>query len=152
MAILLGKLIVNGTELSYKEWSSGQPVVFSHGWHRCSDAFEEEMQLQPPQRGVLKGVRDKFWRQIILASLPALYFCIKAFSETDFTNDLRKIDVPTLILHGGDDQIVPIEDSSKRSAKLIKNSTLKIYPCDPHGICTTLKQEVNEDILAFIRG
>jgi len=272
----LGKLIVNGAELFFKEWGSGQPVVFSHGWPLCSDAFEDQIfylasrgykciaadrrghgrssqpwegndmdtyaddlnelmeklfvkdavlvghstgggevaryigrhgtkrvskvvligavppiMLKTPdnpgglpmaafdqiRQAVLadrsqffkdfslmfygynragatasEGVRSEFWRQSMMAGLPSVYFCIKAFSETDFTNDLGKIDVPTLILHGSDDQIVPIDDSAKRSAKLIRNSTLKIYPGAPHGMCTTHKQQVNEDILAFIRG
>jgi non-heme chloroperoxidase len=88
----------------------------------------------------------------MLASLPAVYFCVKAFSETDFTDDLRKIEVPTLILHGDDDQVVPIADSSMMSVKIIKNATLKVYKGAPHGLCTTHKNMVNEDLLAFIRG
>jgi non-heme chloroperoxidase len=99
-----------------------------------------------------EGVRDSFWRQAMLASLPAVYFCVKAFSETDFTDDLRKIEVPTLILHGDDDQVVPIADSSMMSVKIIKNATLKVYKGAPHGLCTTHKNMVNEDLLAFIRG
>ena len=77
--------------------------------------------------------------------------CIKAFSETDFTEDLKKIDVPTLILHGDDDQIVPIGASAMLSAKLVKGSTLKVYPGAPHGLCSTLKDQVNQDLLAFIK-
>ena len=87
----------------------------------------------------------------MMAGFPAAYFCIKAFSETDQTEDLKKIDVPTLILHGDDDQIVPIANSAMLSAKIIKNATLKIYPGAPHGMCTTHKQMVNEDLLAFIQ-
>jgi non-heme chloroperoxidase len=86
----------------------------------------------------------------MVAGFPAAYFCIKAFSETDQTDDLKKIDVPTLLLHGDDDQIVPIADSSMLSAKIIRNSTLKVYPGAPHGMCTTHKQQVNQDIFAFI--
>lgn len=82
---------------------------------------------------------------------PCAYFCIKGFSETDFTDDLRKIDVPTLILHGDDDQIVPIGASAPLSSKLIRGSTLKICPGAPHGMCTTLKDQVNADLLAFIK-
>jgi non-heme chloroperoxidase len=98
------------------------------------------------------GVRDSFWLQGMLASLKGTVECIKAFSETDFTEDLKKFDVPTLILHGEDDQIVPIADSALLSAKLVKNATLKVYKGAPHGLCTTLKQQVNEDLLAFIKG
>ncbi len=105
-----------------------------------------------PGSQISDGVRNDFWMQAMMGSLPAEYFCIKAFSETDFTDDLKKIDVPTLILHGDDDQIVPISISAMRSSKLIKNATLKVYPGAPHGMCTTLKQQVNEDILSFIRG
>ena len=83
---------------------------------------------------------------------PAAYFCIKAFSETDMTDDLKKFDVPTLILHGSDDQIVPIADSALLSAKLVKGAKLKVYEGAPHGMCTTRKNEVNADLLDFIRG
>jgi non-heme chloroperoxidase len=77
--------------------------------------------------------------------------CIKAFSETDFTDDLRKFDVPTLIIHGDDDQIVPIETTARASVKLIKNATLKVYPSGPHGLADTHKDELNADLLAFLR-
>jgi non-heme chloroperoxidase len=97
------------------------------------------------------GVRNSFWLQGMMAGLPACYFCIKAFSETDMTEDLKKIDVPTLILHGDDDQIVPIADSAVLSAKLVKYAKLTIYKGAPHGMCTTHKDKVNEDLLAFIR-
>jgi non-heme chloroperoxidase len=100
---------------------------------------------------VSEGVRNSFWLQGMLAGFPACYFCIKAFSETDQTEDLKKIDVPTLILHGDDDQIVPIADSAMLSAKLVKRATLKVYKGAPHGICTTHKDQVNEDLLAFIQ-
>ena len=80
------------------------------------------------------------------------YDCIAAFSETDFTEDLKKFDVPTLILHGDDDQIVPIADSALLSAKIVKGATLKVYKGAPHGMCTTLKEQVNEELLAFIKG
>jgi non-heme chloroperoxidase len=99
---------------------------------------------------VSEGVRDSFWLQGMMAGMPASYFCVKAFSETDQTEDLKKIDVPTLIIHGDDDQIVPIADAAMLSAKLVKNSTLKVYNGAPHGLCTTEKDKVNEDLLAFI--
>jgi len=84
-------------------------------------------------------------------SLKGVYDCVKAFSETDFTEDLKEIDVPTLILHGDDDQIVPIADSALLSAKPVKNATLKIYKGASHGLCSTLKNQVNADLLAFIK-
>jgi non-heme chloroperoxidase len=105
-----------------------------------------------PGAKVSQGLRDSFWLQGMQAGFKAVLDCIKAFSETDFTEDLKKFDVPTLILHGDDDQIVPINDSALLSAALIKGSTLKVYPGAPHGMCSTLKDQVNADLLAFIRG
>jgi non-heme chloroperoxidase len=104
-----------------------------------------------PGAKVSEGVRNSFWLQGMMAGFPACYFCIKAFSETDQTEDLKKIDVPTLMLHGDDDQIVPIANSAMLSAKLVKRATLKVYKGAPHGICTTHKDQVNEDVLAFIQ-
>ena len=104
-----------------------------------------------PGAKISDGVRESFWHQSMMAGFPACYFCIKAFSETDLTEDLKKIDVPTLVLHGDDDQIVPIADSALLSSKIIKNATLKVYKGAPHGMCTTLKDQVNEDLLAFIK-
>lgn len=99
---------------------------------------------------VSQGLCDFFWLQGMQAGFKAVFDCIKAFSETDFTEDLKKIDVPTLILHGDDDQIVPIADSAMISSKLIKNAKLKIYKGAPHGMCSTHKDQVNSDLLAFI--
>ncbi len=99
---------------------------------------------------ISEGVRERFWMQGMMAGMPASYFCIKAFSETDLTEDLKKIDVPTLILHGDDDQIVPVADSAMLSAKLIKNATLKLIPAAPHGMCTTHKEQINDCLLTFI--
>jgi non-heme chloroperoxidase len=105
-----------------------------------------------PGAKVSEGVRESFWLQGMMAGMPASYFCIKAFSETDQTEDLKKFDVPTLILHGDDDQIVPIHASALQSVKLIKGAELKVYKGAPHGMCTTLKDEVNADLLSFIKG
>lgn len=270
MAIITAR---DGTEIYYKDWGTGQPIVFSHGWPLSSDAFEDQMfflasrgfrciahdrrghgrssqpwsgndmdtyaddlahlteklelrnaihvghstgggevaryigrhgtervakavligavpplMLQTPanpggapiavfdglRAGVLadrsklfkdlsmpfygynkpgatvsEGVRDSFWAQGMAAGFPASYFCINAFSETDFTADLKAMTVPTLILHGDADQIVPIRASALMSVELVPNATLKVYPGAPHGMCTTHKDEVNADLLAF---
>jgi non-heme chloroperoxidase len=104
-----------------------------------------------PGAKISEGVRESFWLQGMMAGFPASYFCIKAFSETDQTEDLKRFDVPTLILHGDDDQIVPIEASARLSSKIVKNSTLKVIPGAPHGMCTTLKDQINAELLAFIK-
>ncbi|MDA4123581.1 MAG: alpha/beta hydrolase [Thaumarchaeota archaeon] len=104
-----------------------------------------------PNSKVSQGLRDYFWLQGMMCGHKAAYDCIKAFSETDFTEDLKKIDVPTLVLHGDDDQIVPIADSAMLSSKLIKGATLKIIPGGPHGMCSTLKDMINAELLAFLQ-
>jgi non-heme chloroperoxidase len=100
---------------------------------------------------ISEGVRESFWLQGMMCGFPGSYFCIKAFSETDLTEDLKKFDVPTLTLHGDDDQIVAIGASAMLSSKIVKNAELKIYKGAPHGMCTTLKDQVNADLLAFIK-
>jgi non-heme chloroperoxidase len=102
-----------------------------------------------PGTKVSQGLRDAFWLQGMQASLKGVFDCIKAFSETNFTSDLEKFDIPTLIIHGDDDQIVPIGASAQLASKLVKGSTLKIYPGAPHGLCATHKDQLNADLLAF---
>jgi len=97
-----------------------------------------------------EGVQESFWLQGMLCGLPAAYFCIKAFSETDQYEDLKRIDMPTLVIQGDDDQIVPFDNAGKLQAKLVKNAQLKVYKGAPHGLCTTEKEKVNADLLAFI--
>jgi non-heme chloroperoxidase len=105
-----------------------------------------------PGADVSQGLRDSFWRQGMQAGMKAIYDCIKAFSETNFTEDLKKIELPTLIIHGDDDQIVPIDASARLSAKLIKNATLKVYHGAPHGLAETLRDRLNTDLLEFLKG
>ncbi|HEX6278699.1 MAG TPA: alpha/beta hydrolase [Pyrinomonadaceae bacterium] len=105
-----------------------------------------------PGAEVSQGIIDNWWRQGMMAGFKATYDCIKAFSETDFTEDLKKIDVPTLIMHGDDDQVVPIGASALRSANLVPNATLKVYEGYGHGMCTINHEQINADLLAFFRG
>ncbi len=98
-----------------------------------------------------QGVVDNWWRQGMMGGVKPHYDCIKAFSETDFTEDLKKIDVPTLVMHGEDDQIVPIADSAPLAVKLLRKGTLKVYPGLGHGLCTINPDVVNRDLLAFIQ-
>jgi non-heme chloroperoxidase len=100
---------------------------------------------------VTQGLRDQFWLQSMQVALNAAYECIKAFSETDFTEDLKKIGVPTLLIHGDDDQIVPFADSAPLAAKLLKQATLKAYPGAPHGLTATHREQFNKDVLEFVR-
>ncbi|MFZ4289056.1 alpha/beta fold hydrolase [Variovorax sp. HJSM1_2] len=104
-----------------------------------------------PGAKVLEGVREKWWLQGMLGSVKSQYDCVKAFSETDFTEDLKKIDVPTLVMHGDDDQIVPIADSAELAVKLLKKGTLKVYAGYPHGMFTTHPEVINADLLAFFK-
>lgn len=104
-----------------------------------------------PGAKISAGVLDSFWLQCVIAGIKPVYDCIEAFSETDFTADLQKIDVPTLIVHGDDDQIVPIEASARLSAKLIANAKLEVYAGAPHGLAQTLADRFNQDLLAFAR-
>ena len=105
-----------------------------------------------PGATISEGVRQHWWLQGMMGSIKSHYDCVAVFSETDFTEDLKKIDVPTLIMHGDDDQIVPIADSALLSAKLVKGAQLKVYPGLPHGMATTHAELINPDLLAFIQG
>jgi non-heme chloroperoxidase len=120
----------------------------SQYWHDLSAAFYG---ANRPGAKVSQGIRDQFWLQGMTVGFKGAYDCIKAFSETDLTEDCKKIDVPTLIIHGDDDQIVPIVASARKSSKLIKNSQLKVYPGAPHGLTATLQDEFNADLLAFLK-
>jgi len=120
----------------------------SQFWKDLSMAFYG---YNRPGAKISEGVRESFWMQGMLCGMPASYFCIKAFSETDMTEDLKKFDVPTLLLHGDDDQIVPIADSAELAVRLVKDAKLKVYAGAPHGMCTTLKDKVNAELLEFVR-
>jgi non-heme chloroperoxidase len=120
----------------------------SQFWKDLSMAFYG---YNRPGAKISEGVRESFWLQGMMAGFPAAYECIKAFSETDQYEDLKKIEVPTLVMHGDDDQIVPIEIAGMKSSKLIKNAKLKVYKGAPHGMCTTHKNIINEDLLAFFK-
>lgn len=104
-----------------------------------------------PGSNVSQGKRDEFWAQSVTVGIKGALDCIAAFSETDTTEDLKAIDVPTLILHGDDDQIVPIGAAALRSSKLVKNATLKIYAGAPHGLAVTHKDQLNADLLTFLK-
>ncbi|MET0718427.1 MAG: alpha/beta hydrolase [Pseudoxanthomonas sp.] len=105
-----------------------------------------------PGAPLSEPVRMNWWRQAMMGGAKAQYECVAAFSETDFTDDLKRIEVPTLVMHGDDDQIVPIANSAMRSSKLLRNATLKVYKGLPHGMCTTHAEVINPDLLAFVRG
>jgi len=120
----------------------------SQFWKDLSMAFYG---YNRPGAKISEGVRESFWLQGMMAGFPASYFCIKAFSETDTTEDLKKFDVPTLIMHGDDDQIVPIAAAAMQSSKIVKGAQLKIYKGAPHGMCTTHKDLINADLLAFMQ-
>jgi non-heme chloroperoxidase len=104
-----------------------------------------------PGAKVSQGLRDSFWHQGMMAGHKAVFECVKAFSETDFTENLKKFNVPTLILHGDDDQIVPIANTALLSAKLVKGASLKVIPGAPHGMCSTLKDQINAELLTFLK-
>lgn len=108
--------------------------------------------LNRPGVKISDGVADSFWLQCTMTGFPASYLGIKAFSETDFNEDLKKFDVPTLVMHGEDDQVVPIANSALKTAKIVPNATLRVYPGYPHGMPQTHRDVINEDLLAFVEG
>jgi non-heme chloroperoxidase len=118
-------------------------------WRDLSMAFYG---FNRPGAKISEGLRESFWLAGMMCGMPGAYFCVKAFSETDTTEDLKKFDVPTLIMHGDDDQIVPIGASALLSSKIVKGAVLKVYKGLPHGMCQTEKNRINEDLLAFLKG
>jgi non-heme chloroperoxidase len=140
----------------------GQPMEVYDGYRAALAANRAQFYVDVPagpfygfnRPGVkpIQGVIDNWWRQGMMGAINAHYECIKAFSETDFTEDLKKIDVPTLVMHGEDDQIVPYADAGPLSAKLLKHGMLKSYPGFPHGMPTTHADVINADLLAFFKG
>src|SRR5438094_572534 len=159
----------DGVEIFYKDWGKGQPIVFSHGWPLSSDDWDAQMLffLNRFYRDVAAGpfygynrpgaksseaVIENWWRQGMMGGAKAHYDGIVAFSQTDFTEDLKKITVPVLVMHSEDDQVVPYVASGPMSAKLLKNGTLKTYKDFPHGMPTTQAETINTDLLAFIKG
>lgn len=148
--------------LKTKDNPLGLPIDIFDGIRSGSDAdrsqFYKDLAGGPffganrPGAKVSQGMIDSFWLQGMQAGRQNTYECIKAFSETDFTDDLKKFDVPTLIIHGDDDQVVPIGASALQSSKIIKNAVLKIYAGAPHGIAYTHKDQLNADLLAFLKG
>jgi len=138
----------------------GLPIEVFDGFRRALAAnrsqFYRDVPSGPfygfnrPGAKPIEAVIENWWRQGMMGAANAHYECIKAFSETDFTDDLKAIDVPTLVLHGDDDQVVPVADSALLSAKILKNAELKVYPGFPHGMCTTHADVINPELLAFI--
>ena len=139
----------------------GLPIEVFDGFRQATAANRAQFFLDVPAgpfygynragAKIDQGVIQNWWRQGMMGGIKAHYDCIKAFSETDFTDDLKRIQVPVLVVHGDDDQIVPYADSAPLTVKLLKNGTLKTYPGLPHGLCTTHPDVVNPDLLAFIR-
>jgi non-heme chloroperoxidase len=159
-AVLIGA--VPPIMLKSEKNPGGLPIEVFDGFRRAQAANRAQFFLDiasgpfygfnRPGAKVSEGVIRNWWRQGMMGGTKAHYDCIKAFSETDFTEDLRKIDVPVLIMHGDDDQIVPIADSALLSAELVRRGTLKVYNGFPHGMCTTHSETINPDLLAFIQG
>jgi len=133
---------------AFDDIRSGVQADRSQFFRDLSEAFYG---YNRPDAKPSQGVRDAFWRLGMQAGMPAAYLCIKQFSETDFTDDLAKFDIPTLVIHGDDDQIVPIAASARRTSELVIGSRLLVYPGAPHGLATTHKDRLNADLLEFLR-
>ena len=149
---LLVKTPANPSGLPIEEFDQLRAAILADRaqfWREFSQPFYG---ANRPGAKVSQGLLDSFWLQSMLGGHKAIYECVKAFSETDFTEDLKRFDVPTLVLHGDDDQIVPIKITGLLSAKIIKRATLKVIPGAPHGMCSTLKNQVNTELLAFFKG
>jgi non-heme chloroperoxidase len=158
MAVLIGavtplmlKTAANPGGLPIEAFDQIRAAVQADRSQFFRDLSEPFYGFNRPGAKVSQGLRDSFWLQGMLAGHKAVYDCIKAFSETDFTEDLKKFDVPTLILHGDADQIVPIGAAAMLSAKLVRGATLKVIPGAPHGMCSTLKDQINDELLAFCK-
>jgi pimeloyl-ACP methyl ester carboxylesterase len=145
----------DGTQIYYKDWGKGPVVTFAHGWPLSSDAWDGQM-LFLAQNGfrVVAHDRRRHGRSAQVSSGNDMngYESIKAFSETDQTEDLKKFDVPTLVMHGEDDLIVPVKDSAKKAVRLIEGAKGIYYPGAPHGLTATHQFQVNADLLAFLKG
>jgi non-heme chloroperoxidase len=140
----MGMVTTNdGTEIFYKDWGSGQPIVFSHGWPLSADDWDTQEPSEP--------IIENWWRQGMMGGAKAHYHGIVAFSQTDFTEDLKRITVPALVMHGDDDQIVPYADAGPLSAELLQNATLKTCQGFPRGMPTTEAETINADLLAFVQ-
>src|SRR5256714_1758991 len=166
--ITVGKENGANIDIYYKDWGKGQPIVFSHGWPLSADDWDTQMLFflnhgyrvipggpfygfNRPGAKASEAIIQNWWRQGMMGGAKAHYDGIVAFSQTDFTDDLKKITVPVLVMHGDDDQIVPYADSAPLSAKLLRNSTLKTYQGFPHGMPTTEADTINADLLTFLK-
>ncbi len=149
---LLVKTPANPGGLPIEEFDQLRTAILADRAQFWSEFSQPFYGANRPGTKVSQGLLDSFWLQSMLGGHKAIYECVKAFSETDFTEDLKRFDVPTLVLHGDDDQIVPIKITGLLSAKIIKGATLKVIPGAPHGMCSTLKNKVNTELLAFFKG
>ncbi len=149
---LLVKTPANPGGLPIEEFDQLRTAILADRAQFWSEFSQPFYGANRPGTKVSQGLLDSFWLQSMLGGHKAIYECVKAFSETDFTEDLKRFDVPTLVLHGDDDQIVPIKITGLLSAKIIKGATLKVIPGAPHGMCSTLKNQVNTELLAFFKG
>jgi len=149
---LLVKTPANPGGLPIEEFDQLRTAILADRAQFWSEFSQPFYGANRPGTKVSQGLLDSFWLQSMLGGHKAIYECVKVFSETDFTEDLKRFDVPTLVLHGDDDQIVPIKITGLLSAEIIKGATLKVIPGAPHGMCSTLKNKVNTELLAFFKG